>query len=135
MFSQERRRAAGPFENVPGNPVLVLFLEHHLESLARVFKANPRYIKNAIRASLRDRASVLPATVDVSGRSLPGWRIETQPFAEDTNRQKMSGLETLRYIFLVADEVPGSIVSIEAKASGSNGVLYSETITYDPDHH
>lgn len=133
MFSQERRRAAGPFEDVTGNPALVLFLEHHLESLARTLKGNPRYIKNAIRAGLRDRAVVTPATVDVGGRSLPGWRIETQPFLDDPNRQKMRGLETMRYGFLVSDAVPVTIASIEAKATASDGVSYTETLTYDQD--
>jgi hypothetical protein len=134
MFSGERRRAAGPFEDVSSNPALVLFLEHHVGTLARALKANPRYLKNAIRAGLRERATVTPATVEVAGRPLPGWQIQTQPFAEDTNRQKMRGLETLRYVFLVADEVPGAIVSIEAKATASDNVLYSETLTYDSDN-
>ena len=44
-------------EPSPGNPVLVRFLEHHLDDLARVLKGNPRYIKNAIRRSLRESAS------------------------------------------------------------------------------
>ncbi|MFL5972678.1 MAG: hypothetical protein ACJ750_09860, partial [Gaiellaceae bacterium] len=54
-FGRERRRAAGPFEDVSSNPVLMLFLEHHVEQLSRSVHANPRYLKNAIRAALRDK--------------------------------------------------------------------------------
>jgi len=32
MFSQKRHRAAGPFEDTTGNPLLVLFLENHVET-------------------------------------------------------------------------------------------------------
>jgi len=126
MFSQDRRRPAGPFEDVPGNPALVLFLEHHVETLARVLKANPRYLKNAIRAGLRDRAAVMPTTVEVGGRSFSGWRIETEPFIEDPNRGKMRGLETLQYSFVDDEEVPVTIVSVESKAAEGGGVVLSE---------
>jgi hypothetical protein len=132
MFSQARHRAAGPFENTTGNPVVALFLEHHLESLARVLKANPRYLKNAIRASLRDKASMTPATVELGGMTVTGWRVEAQPFTEDPNKHKMRGLDTLTYTFVTADEVPGEIVSIEAKAAASDGVsLLSEVLAYE----
>ena len=55
LFGRERRRAAGPFEDVSSNPVLMLFLEHHVEQLSRSVHANLRYLKNAIRAALRDK--------------------------------------------------------------------------------
>ena len=133
MFSQARRRAAGPFEDVPGNPVLVLFLEHHLEALAGVLKANPRYLKNAIRSGLRDRATVAPASIDLKGKPVAGWRVEVQPFAQDPNKEKMRGLESLTYTFMAADDVPGSIASIDIKAAAADGgQLLSETLTYDP---
>jgi hypothetical protein len=134
MFSDSRRRAAGPFEDVPGNPVLVLFLEHHLENLARVLKANPRYLKNGIRAGLRDRATVTATTIDFGGRPVDGWRIEAKPFLDDPNKAKMRGLETLAYTFVAADGVPGSVASIEAKAVGSDGnTLLTETLAYVPE--
>lgn len=133
MFSQARRRAAVPYEDVPGNPVLVLFLEHHLETLAGVLKANPRYLKNAIRAGLLDKATVTPTTVELKGQAVPGWRIEAQPFAQDPNKEKMRGLERLIYTFVAADDVPGSIALIDIKAAAADGSqLLSETLTYDP---
>jgi hypothetical protein len=132
LFSGERRRPAGPFEDVSGNPALILFLEHHVETLARVLKGNPRYLKNAIRAGLRDKATVVPTTVEADGQSLKAWRIETKPFIEDHNREKLRGLETLTYTFIATDPVPGSIASIEANAVGEDGtLLYSETLTHD----
>jgi hypothetical protein len=132
MFSEGRRQAAGPFEDVTGNPVLVLFLEHHLETLVRVLNANPRYLKNAIRAALRDKATVLPTDVEWRGQSRPGWRIEVRPFVEDAYKDRMRGLESLTYSFVTSDAVPGAIVSIKAEATTVDGdPLLLETLTHD----
>lgn len=133
MFSESRHTPAGPFEDVPGNPALVLFLEHHLESLAKVLKANPRYLKNGIRAGLRDKADVTATTVDIGGRTLPAWRVVAKPFADDPNRVRMRGLDSLTYTFVTADAVPGGLVSMEARAVDSDGAtLLVESLTHDP---
>jgi hypothetical protein len=133
MLSGPNRRAAGPFESVEGNPVLVLFLEHHLENVAKSLKANPRYLKNRIRAGLRERAETTPTTVSVGGREIPGWRVEAKPFTDDAQKERMRGLDALTYTFVTSEAVPGEIVSIEAKAAAPDGgVLLQETLTYDP---
>ena len=121
MFSQARRRAAGPFEDVTGNPVVVLFLEHHVETLAKVLKANPRYLKNAIRAGLRDRAVVdgrRTSTIDGPRGARLAGRDEALRRRRRT-RRKMRGLDSLDlYLRCVADEVPGRQSSrIEARAT------------------
>ena len=115
-----------------GNPVLVLFLENHVETLAKVLKANPRYLKNAIRAGLRDKASVTPTTVEIGGESAPAWRVVTKPFDGDPNKERMRGLDGLTYSFVAADKVPGAIQSISIEAVGADGTrLFSESVTYD----
>ena len=132
MFSGTNRFPAGPFEDMPGNPVMTLFLEHHLIDLARVLKANPRYIKNAIRKALRENATVTPIEVDYKGRKVQAWRIETQPFANDQMKDRMRGLENLTYIFVTSEAVPGELLSIEAVSKNAEGgELLEETLTYD----
>lgn len=37
LFGPARRRASGPFEDVSSNPVLMLFLEDHVEQLSRPY--------------------------------------------------------------------------------------------------
>jgi hypothetical protein len=133
MFTDERRVPAGPFENVGYNPALVLFLEQHVARLAKLVQANPRYLKNAIRTALRYRATITPTTFELQGRAVPGWRVVVTPFAEDPNRARMRGLETLDYTFVAAESVPGLIAGIEAIAKTDDGPLLQETLTYDPD--
>jgi len=132
LFGAGRRRAAGPFEGVTHNPVLPVFLEHHLEGLSRALRANPRYLKNAIRAALRDRATVDRTEVAVAGRSAPGWRVSVTPFVDDANKGRMQGLDGLAYTFTVSDAVPGRIAAIAVRAAGPEGVLLEETLTYAP---
>lgn len=132
FFGRERHRAAGPFEAVTGNPVLVLFLENHVAELSKLLAGNPRYFKNAIRAALRDKAEVTPATFEVAGRSYSGWRVKVTPFAGDANAKRMRGLDTLTYEFDVAHDLPGEIARIAVSADVAAGRLWEEALTYDP---
>lgn len=132
MFTGERRVPAGPFEDVGYNPVLVLFLEHHVAWMSGLLKANPRYLKTTIRAALRDRATVTRTHVALNGRSVPGWQVVVHPFAEDANRVRMRGLESIGYTFVTADAVRGAIVGIEVAADTQDGRLIEEKLTYDP---
>jgi len=132
FFGPERHRAAGPFEDVTGNPVLVLFLENHLAELSGKLMGNPRYFKNAIRTALRDKAEVAPADIDVGGRSFKGWRVTVTPFAGDANAKRMRGLEKLTYVFEVAPDLPGEIARITITADAKDGRLWEEALSYDP---
>ena len=132
MFSGANRFPAGPFEDMPGNPVMTLFLEHHLIDLARVLKANPRYIKNAIRKSLRENATVTRIEVPFKGKTVQAWRIETQPFANDPMKDRMRGLSNLTYVFVTSEAVPGELLSIEAVSKNTEGgELLEEKLNYD----
>jgi len=134
MFSSPHRRPAGPFDEVTGNPILILFLEQHLQTLAAAVGANPRYLRNAIRAGLREKASVIPATITYQDQPVPAWRIETQPFAQDPHRARMKGLDVLNYSFVTSERVPGRIFSIDIKALTADGrTLLQEGLSYDPD--
>lgn len=132
MFSGANRFPAGPFEEMPGNPVIPLFLENHLTNLARVLQANPRYLKLAIRKGLREGATVTPVKVDYNGRSVDAWQVVTKPFAGDALAQRMRGMDNMTYTFVTSPDVPGEIVSIEARSKNAEGgELLEERLSYD----
>ena len=132
LFGRERRRAAGPFEDVSANPVLMLFLEHHLEQLSRSVHANPRYLKNAIRAALRDKYRIEAGESLVDGRPVKTWRVLIAPFIDDPNKARMNGLEGLAYTLAVSEEVPGQVTELAAKATRPDGVAaLEETLVYE----
>ncbi|MBD8908295.1 hypothetical protein [Methylorubrum zatmanii] len=132
MFSGSNRIPAGPFTDMPGNPVLTLFLENHLKGLASLLEANPRYIKNAIRKALRDKATVTPTEISFKGRTVEGWRVEVKPFEGDQQSSRMRGFDTITYTFVTSPAVPGEIVSIQAHAAKPDGgELLQESLDYD----
>lgn len=132
MFSGANRAPAGPFEDMPGNPILPLFLENHLKGLAALLEANPRYIKNAIRKGLRDKSTITATKIDFKGRQIDGWKIVTSPFVGDPLTERMRGFDKITYTFVTSPEVPGEIVSIEAQAKKPDGgELLEETVNYD----
>jgi hypothetical protein len=132
LFGRERRRAAGPFEDVRSNPVLMLFLEYHVEQLSRSFQANPRYLKNAIRAALRDKYRIEAGESSVDGRPVKTWRVLIAPFIDDPNKARMTGLEGLVYTLAVSEEVPGQFTELIAKATRPDGVAaLEETLVYE----
>jgi hypothetical protein len=135
LFTGQNKRPAGPFPDMTGNPILSLFLENHVLALAKQLEANPRYLKNAIRAGLRDKAEVSQAPIEMGGRTVPGWHVRIAPFRDDPNKARMLGLDGLVYDFLVAKDVPGEIVEISIKAPASGAPLFEERIAYDAGAH
>ena len=67
LFSGANRKAAGPFPSDIQNPVLLVVLEENIQELSKLFKANPRYLKNAIRKAWRDHATIEPAQDAIDG--------------------------------------------------------------------
>jgi hypothetical protein len=130
LFSAERHRAAGPFDDMSGNPLLSLMLEENLQRLANIFQANPRYMKTAIRMALRN-AKALPDKADGFDAAAPAWKVEVTPFKDDANKARMHGLDTLTYVFRVSAAAPGEIYQIDIAARDPAGVvLYEETTNY-----
>lgn len=131
LFTGANRRAAGPFEDMTGNPILSLFLEQHIQVLAAQFEANPRYFKTTIRAALRDKAMVTKDGVDIGGRSFSAWHVRVAPFKDDPHKALMKGLDAMVYDFAVTKDVPGQIAEIHVVAPGGpNGNLLDERIVY-----
>jgi hypothetical protein len=132
LLTGPRRLPTGSFADMTGNPVLSLFLELHVKTLSERLNANPRYLKNAIRAALRDKAEVTPAEVSVGQRNVAGWRVRVTPFRDDPNKARMRGLDGLVYEFVVAEDVPGEIAEIRVEAPAPQGPpLLTERIAYD----
>jgi hypothetical protein len=130
MFSGARQHPAGPFESMSTNPVLLLVFENHLQSVARIFQANPRYIKNDIRKAWREAATIEDVPLTVDGKSVPGTRITIHPFINDQQKDHMKGLDGLTYVVDISDSVPGEIVAIDIHARADGTPKFSETLRY-----
>ena len=130
MFSGANAKPAGPFRSDQQNPVLLLMLEENVQELSKVFKANPRYLKNAIRKAWRDDATIKPAQVAVDGKTISGTEISIQPFRGDPEASKMVGLDTMVYTVDVAEGLPGYVAAIEIRAPAAGVATFNETLRY-----
>ena len=131
MFTGANAKPAGPFRSDQQNPVLLLVLEENVQELSKSFKANPRYLKSAIRKAWRDSAKIEPAEVNVGGKLMPGTRISVQPFLDDPEADKMKGLDKLVYTVDIADSVPGYIAAVDIRTpAGGTAAAFSETLRY-----
>ncbi|MCI4680200.1 hypothetical protein K9U39_01255 [Rhodoblastus acidophilus] len=128
MFSGERRKPAGPFEDMTGNPALVLMLENNIQQLSALLHGNPRYFKSAIRRALRSAQSA-PDKIEGQDKA---WRVEVAPFKDDPQKSRMLGLDGMTYVFRVAPNLPGVIYEIDIAAHDPSGaVLMEEKLRYD----
>lgn len=112
MFTGARRRAAGPFPGMVGNPLLILFLEADVAAMEKLVGGNPRYLKNKIRAAFRDGGTVEPVTVTIDGVAHAAEKVTLKPFADDAHRAELGAFVEKTYEFVVSDEVPGGLVEL-----------------------
>ena len=133
MFSGANAKPAGPFDSVAQNPILLLVLEENVQELSKLFKGNPRYLKNAIRKAWRDKAEITPTSIMIGGKSVQGTRIAIQPFIDDPEKDKMMGLDTISYIVELADSIPGQIATIDITGPTATAPKFSEVLHVQPE--
>ncbi len=130
LFSGANRKPAGPFRSDQQNPLLLVILENNVQEFSTLFKANPRYIKNAIRKAWRENAKIEPAQDEIDGKPVAVTRITVTPFANDPESDRMKGLQTSSYVVDVSNDVPGTIAAIDIRAVDGGKTLFSETLRY-----
>lgn len=132
MFTGERRRAAGPFDNMTGNPLIMLFLQYESAEMSRLLGGNSFYIRNRIKDAMREGGRVEPARIDYDGREVEGWKVTFEPFIDDPNRAELREFVRKRYEFLLADDVPGGIYQIRTvtpRSETDDETLVSDAVT------
>lgn len=133
LFSGDRRKPAGPFSQMLGNPLVMLFLEADVNVMKELVGGNPRYLRNKIRAAFRAGGEVEATTVSVDGVDVPAERIRLKPFVDDSHRAELGAFVEKTYEFVVSDKVPGSLVSIRAvtpQLAGTGEPYLEEEIRY-----
>lgn len=130
LFSGMNRKPAGPFRSDQQNPLLLVILENNVQELSGLFKANPRYLKNAIRKAWRDNAKIEQAQDTIDGKPMAVTRISVTPFVGDSESDRMKGLQTMVYVVDVSKDVPGYIAAMDIHAVDGGKTLFSETLRY-----
>jgi hypothetical protein len=109
-----RTRRLTPFEGVPGNPLLMVFLENTVRAVAQATGGSPFYLRNRMKEALRDG---LTESEGEGGLTV----LTAQPFAADPNAPKMGPLGQLTLRFELAEAEPGAFRLMRADAARPDG--------------
>lgn len=133
IFEEARVRRLNPFPEEAGNPLLMVFMETSVRSMAALTGGSPFYIRNRMREALRVQDAGEPVEVVVAGQIYPAERYSFRPFAEDPNRERMGPFADLEISFVISDVVPGTYAAIEAVTGlGPEGKpLLRETMKFE----
>jgi hypothetical protein len=109
-----RAEGADPLSYPPvGHPLVPLFLESVVGTMAAATGGNPDYIRSRLREALWRAVEPEPVSLSRGGRPLAAERLVYRPFADDPNRRRMGPFADLELRFVFSDAVPGRLVSLE----------------------
>jgi hypothetical protein len=112
-----------PVEQSRGNPLLLFFLEHDLREMQRETKGTTGYFRRLIRLALAQPNLKIESTnVAVGDRQVAARRVLIEPYRSDPNAaSRYPRLAGKTYEFILADEVPGQIVSLATRVVTADG--------------
>jgi len=113
-----RRLPLPAIEASQGNPVILYFLERDIREMQRLTKGQQNYFRKRIRMAAYQGAQVREVTLSYRGHSIPGREIELTPYLDDPLRARFEKLANKRYVFTLAQEVPGGVYAIRTRVAG-----------------
>ncbi len=119
-FMTGTRRVAYPeLDNFRGNPLVMLVLERDVLEMKATLGLSATYFRNEIRQSFVDRATIVDSNFELDGKSIPVKMLSVHPFADDSRLERLPTVQNKSYLFVLSDQVPGSIAEIRIEMPGS----------------
>ena len=108
----ERRVRFPELDNFRGNPLLMLTLERDVNEMKEAVGLSTSYFRNKIREAFVTGAAIADGTFELDGAAVPARVITVQPFAGEARLERIPSLQAKRYVFVLADAVPGTLAEI-----------------------
>ncbi len=105
---------------LPCNPVILYFLEHDITEMEQLTGGKRRYFQQRVRLALAANPPIVQVTSEAGGKKIKAQQIVIQPYLDDPNAARFPQYTAKRYTFLVADDVPGHVMSIRTETPGAN---------------
>ena len=121
LFSGKRERSYENLAGFRGNPLIMLFLQHDVQELARLTGGGSSYFRNRIRHAFRGRSEVSDIAVEHEGRQIKATRIVLTPFVGDPKLGGFPDIAAKWYEFVLAPQIPGGIYRIRSVAPSQAG--------------
>ena len=139
-LSGDRKLNLPPAEDVQGNPVILYFLEQDVREMHRRTGGKENYFRKRIRMALAEAADVRPVAVKINGKEIAASEVRIQPYLNDPMRAKFTNFENKVYVFILCDQVPGSVYELRARVDDATSAgkgeqaeklpLIEETLTF-----
>jgi hypothetical protein len=120
FLSGAKRLTLPDIENARANPVILYFLEHDVREMQRLTKGQQAHFRRMIRMAIYKGAQVTETTLRYRGRELRGHEVAIAPYLDDPLRPRFEKFARKRYIFLLSEEVPGSVYGIRSSIGAEN---------------
>ncbi|MES1930195.1 hypothetical protein SADO_13108 [Salinisphaera dokdonensis CL-ES53] len=122
FLSGDRHRHAPDVGNARGNPVIMMFLQNDVLSLAERTGGSWRYFQRRMKFAFEDEATVEEGKAEYDGHEVAVKRISLQPFKQEKAHREALGSETeKRYVITLSDEVPGGVLEMRSEIPPQNG--------------
>ena len=121
-----------PYPASVGNPLLMVFLESTLRSMATITGGSPFYIRNRMKEALFRGGEISSVTAAYKGAQTKAEEIVFRPFAHDKNRHRMGAFADLELRFLLSESAPGGFLlfSSSTPAPAGGEAAYREQIVF-----
>lgn len=103
-----------PIDAAAANPVVLSFLEQDIRAMQRRTKGAANYFRKRIRMALAEQAQVRDVQVRWNDRDLPAHEVQIRPYADDPLRARFERLADKRYVFTLAEGVPGGVYALRS---------------------
>jgi hypothetical protein len=114
-LSGDRKLNLPDDEDVQANPIIKYFLEQDVREMHRRTGGKENYFRKRIRIALAETADVRPVAVKLNGKEVPADEVRIQPYLNDPMRAKFSNFEKKVYVFILCDQVPGSVYELRTQ--------------------
>jgi hypothetical protein len=112
--------------NALGNPALLGFLERDIVEMKRLTGGSTGYFRKRIRLALAEAQSLRPVRFVYAGKGRQGQEVHIQPYLNDPLRERFAAYQDKSYVFILSEEVPGSLYQVRASSIKADLV---ETLT------
>jgi hypothetical protein len=130
FLTGERRINYPPALGFLGNPLLLFALDRDTREFSAATGGSPNWFRGRFRAALLEGATLQHGPAPAAGQPAPveATTVELTPFAGE---QRAGRFQTLHYVFILSEAVPGGIIEIRSIVSaGPDGPEMVDSITF-----
>jgi hypothetical protein len=133
MFEGADRRLYGPLKASTQNPMILVFLQRDVQTMAGLTGGAANYFQQQLRRAFNRPAAISRETVEHGDQSLQVTRAVLVPYAEDPSIDRFPQFRDKVYEFWVTPELPGGLYRIATRTPDveTGEVILEESLTFE----